>query len=70
MADAKHVYLVVLDFVHRNVRPERKNNFPSTRGKPETATVRESAQRGNAVINGTRDAKGSLGIILPDAVDD
>jgi hypothetical protein len=52
MADAKHLYLVVDNFVYRDVGPRGEDQFTGILRQADPALVREFPQAGDRLING------------------
>lgn len=52
MTDAKHLHLVVDDFINSNIGPARKHQFAGVLGQADAPDVRKFPQAGDVLING------------------
>ena len=67
MANAKHVYLVIDNFVHDDVRPRSKHKLTGIFRHSSAASIRRSPQISHSFINGSGDALSSGRIMFCDA---
>ena len=69
MTDAKHLHLVVDDFINTNIGPGRKHQLAGVLGQADAPDVRKFPQAGDVLINGLGNAPGGSGIIFSDVLD-
>lgn len=69
MADAKDLHRVVDNFVHDDVRPRRKHQFPSAWGQANSPTIRKYSKRGHRFMNRLSDSLSGGRVVSANAFD-